>query len=174
VPKAATEHPAAIMSQRRRWRRLGDREVSADRRKPEQTAGADQEHDDAGIGKARESQRDLRASKVNGAIEDVRTRHQNHAGAERDQCCCSRQLETAGDGGHDTRDQRRAKRLEVVAEAGQPAADELADRCAPWSVPVSEQERRCQRGRLQCRLVRQRPEARCFPFEIGQLRCAVQ
>ena len=41
-------------------------------------------------------------------------------------------------------------------------------------LPVSKQERGCQRGRLQCRLVRQRPAARCFPFEIGQLRCAVQ
>jgi hypothetical protein len=39
---------------------------------------------------------------------------------------------------------------------------------------VSKQEPGCQRGRLQCRLVRQRPEARRFPFEIGQLRCAVQ
>src|ERR1700676_3218734 len=36
-------------------------------------------------------------------------------------------------------------------------------------LPVSKQERGCQRGRLQCRLVRQRPEARCFPLEIGQL-----
>ena len=70
VAKAATAHPA-IDEQRHGRRRFGDREVPADRHKPEQAASADQEHDDAGIGKARNSQRDARASEVDSAIEDM-------------------------------------------------------------------------------------------------------
>jgi hypothetical protein len=51
VPKHATAHPAAITSMNNGTG--GDdpanREVCADRREPEQAAGADQEHNDAGI-----------------------------------------------------------------------------------------------------------------------------
>jgi hypothetical protein len=50
VPNEATAHPAAITS-------MTYRKICADGREPEQEAGADQEHDDAGIRQARDSQR---------------------------------------------------------------------------------------------------------------------
>src|SRR3981189_2317546 len=72
------------------WRWSGYREVCADRREPEEAAGTDQEHDDAGIRQARDSQRDARASEVDTTVEDMRTGDQHHAGTETDQRCCIR------------------------------------------------------------------------------------
>ena len=92
VPKEATAHPAAITSMTKRHgrRRSGHRKICADGREPEQAAGADQQHDDAGIGQTHDSQRDTRTSEVDGTVEDMRTGDQHHAGTESDQRCCMR------------------------------------------------------------------------------------
>src|ERR1700730_9516397 len=92
VPKEATGHPVAITSLTKGTggddpaiARFAPTAVN-----PREAAGADQEHDDAGIGQARDSQRDARASEVDGTVEDMRTRNQPHAGTETDQRCCMR------------------------------------------------------------------------------------
>jgi hypothetical protein len=92
VPKEATAHPAAITSM---TKGTGGEDSAIARFapaavNPEEAAGADQEHDDAGIGEAHDSQRDARTSQVDGTIEDVRTRDQHHTGTKGYQRCCMR------------------------------------------------------------------------------------
>src|SRR5260370_552451 len=80
--------------------------------------------------KARDAKGDARAREIDRAVEEMRTGHQHHTGAERDQRYRLRQLQTAGSAGYGTGDGRSTERLDegIAAEARQPTAHERADR----------------------------------------------
>jgi len=97
--------------------------VCADRREPEEAAGTDQEHDDAGVGQARDSQRDARASEVDTTVEDMRPGTSTMQGQKTASVVASDSWKRLASSSHETRDKRGEKRLDqwIIAEAGQPA-----------------------------------------------------